>query len=128
MNETAPVRHRPDAAKARSAGGAMISRSHRALDERSLALHRLIVAKIEGNPELFERARETLGRWRTMVCAASQPYLETWERLLDEGRDACFAVMLDDSEHATALRQCSPFTGMLTERERLAFLKTWRSA
>lgn len=101
-------------------------RTHQEIDERSLALHRLIADKIRSDPALFERARGTLARWRTTVCSASQPYLAEWERLMNQGVDTCLAVAVEDSQWATALRQSSPFTGVLTNQERFAFLKTWR--
>lgn len=100
-------------------------RTHQEIDERSLALHRLIADKIKRDPALFGKARETLSRWRTMVSAASQPYLEEWDHLVKQGMDACLAVAVEDSQRAAALRQSSPFTGVLSNGERFAFLKNW---
>lgn len=100
-------------------------RTHKEIDERSLALHRLIADKIRRDPSLFKRTEGTLARWRTTVCCASQPYLEEWERLMNQGIDACLAVAIEDSPRATALRQSSPFSGVLTNQERFAFLRTW---
>jgi len=102
-------------------------RTHQALDERSLALHRLIAEKIRQNPALIERVRHTLNRWRVQVDAASQPYLKQWEALLDQGTEACLSVCLERSQNANALRQSSPFCGVLTAKERFHFLKTWQS-
>jgi hypothetical protein len=100
-------------------------RTHQEIDERSLAMHRLIADKLKRDPALFENVRATLTRWRSTVCPASQPYLNEWELLMQQGMDACLAVAVEDSQRATALRQSSPFCGVLTEPERLAFLKTW---
>lgn len=100
-------------------------RTHQEIDARSLALHRLIADKIRRDPTLFEKARGTLARWRTMVCAASQPYLEEWDHLMSLGMDACLAAAVEESQHATALRQSSPFSGILSNSERFAFLKNW---
>ena len=100
-------------------------RTHQEIDERSLAMHRLIAEKLRRDPALFENVRATLIRWRSTVCQASQPYLNEWELLIQQGMDACLAVAIEDSQRATALRQSSPFCGVLTEPERLAFLKTW---
>lgn len=100
-------------------------RTHQEIDARSLALHRLIAEKIARDPALFDRARTTLARWRIIVDRNSQPYLEEWERLMEQGREACLAVATEESEHATALRQSSPFAGVLTARERFLFLKNW---
>ena len=75
------------------------------------------------NPALFEKARLTLARWRQMACVASQPYLEEWEHLMNQGIEACLSVAVEDSQRAAALRQSSPFPGILTNRERFASLK-----
>lgn len=101
-------------------------RTHQEIDERSLALHRLIAEKIRRDPILFERVRTTLARWRRIVCPSAQTYLVEWERLANQGVDACIAVATEDSERAAALRQSSPFAGVLTNQERFAFLKEWK--
>jgi hypothetical protein len=103
-------------------------RTHQEIDERSLALHRLVADKIRHDPALFERARATLARWRTTAGPASQPYLEEWERLMNQGVEDCLAVAVDDSERATALRQSSPLSVLLTNRERFAFLENWKQS
>lgn len=100
-------------------------RTHQEIDERSLAMHRLVAEKIRQTPALFDKAKATLARWRTTVCVNSQPYLLEWERLMSLGIEACLAVAVEDSERATALRQSSPFAGLLTHQERFVFLRTW---
>jgi hypothetical protein len=101
--------------------------THQEIDQRSLALHRLVAERVMHDPALFEKARMTLARWRRTVCIASQPYLEEWERLMNKGVEACLSVAVEDSQRAAALRQSSPFSGVLTNRERFLFLKQWRS-
>jgi hypothetical protein len=101
-------------------------RTHQEIDERSLALHRLVAERITHDPALLEKVRETVARWRGTVCIASQPYLEEWECLIDQGVEACLAVAVEDSQRGAALRQSSPFSGVLTNRERFAFLRDWR--
>lgn len=100
--------------------------SHREIDQRSLALHRLVVEKIRREPVLFDNVNRTLAHWRTIVCVNSQPYLKEWEQLVNQGIDACLAAAVEDSEHADAMRQASPFCGILTNQERFAFFKEWR--
>lgn len=95
------------------------------LDRRSLDLHRLAVEKIRRDPALFEKVKATLARWRVTVSSTTQPYLAEWERLIADGMETCLAMAVEDSEHATALRKSSPFAGVLTNQERLAFLKAW---
>jgi len=103
-------------------------RSHQQIDARTLALHQEVATKLRRDRALFERARATLRRWRSTVSPASQPYLMEWERLMDQGLEATLAVALEDSEHAAALRQSSPFSAILTPRERFAFLKAWNQS
>lgn len=93
---------------------------------RTLAMHRLVVEKIKRNPELFDKARAILARWRTIVCQSTQPYLVEWEALMNEGMDVCLTFALEDSEHAADMRQSSPFSCLLTNEERLRFLADWR--
>ena len=100
-------------------------RTHQQLDERSLAMHRLVAKRIRENPELFDKARATLGRWRSTVSVGSQPYLKLWDDVMNEGIEACLDLAVENSERATALRQASPFAGILTDEERLTFLRTW---
>jgi len=100
---------------------------HEMLDQRSLAMHKLIAEKIRERPELFDHPKKTLARWRVIVDQASQPYLEVWQELFDQGVEAALAVATEDSERATALRQSSPFCGVLTEEERINFLREWKA-
>lgn len=106
----------------------MKTHSHKWLDQRSLALHRLIAEKIRNDTDLFENVKRTLARWHEIVCANSQPYLEEWQRLVDLGIEECLAVATEDSEHANAMRQASPFSGILTNEERWEFFLDWAGA
>ena len=103
-------------------------RTHSDLDQRSLAMHRLVVAKIRRDPAWFEYARRTLARWRRSGPVASQPYLERWQLAFDRGVDAALELAVEASEDAPALRQCSPFDGILSTEERLGFLKSWSTS
>lgn len=99
--------------------------SHQEIDQRSRALHCLIAEKIRQDPDLFENMKRTLAHWRKTVCTNSQPYLEEWQRLVDLGTEECLAVATEDSERANAMRQASPFCGILTNEERWEFLLEW---
>ena len=100
-------------------------RSQHSLDERSLAIHRLVVAKIEKDPHLFEQVKVTLARWRRTVSEHSQPYLVEWQGVAYRSMRECLDLAVEDSEHAVALRKSSPFAGILSESERFAFLNSW---
>ena len=101
-------------------------RSHQEIDARSLELHRLIAAKVRREPELLDRVRLTLQRWRDPGSPSrAEPYLAEWEQLMAQGLEPVLAAAIEESERAAALRQCSPFTGILSSAERFAFLKAW---
>lgn len=92
---------------------------HTRLDERSLALHRLIARKVLADPSLLDRARETLRRWQGME-GSPQLALVEWEGILNGSPDHITRFLTDRSEQATRLRQSSPFCGILLESERRA--------
>jgi hypothetical protein len=103
-------------------------RTHQQLEARSLALHRLVAEKLRREPALLEIARANLSRWRASATPNDVAYLEVWRRLVEAGVEACIAAATEDSERAAALRQASPFAGILTPAERSAFLLAWRTS
>ena len=104
-------------------------RTHQEIDARSLEMHRLVAAKMRREPELLDRVRRTLARWRHPGNPSrSEPYLAEWDRLAASGLEPLLATAVEDSERATALRQCSPFAGILSPAERFAFLKAWEES
>ena len=99
--------------------------SPRENDLKSLALHQLIVRKIEGDPVLFECVRQKLDSWRNESEWFRRPYLGKWVTALNEGVDVVLALAIEDSERGQVLRQASPFAGILSEAERTEFLISW---
>jgi hypothetical protein len=57
----------------------------------------------------------------------SEHYAAEWRALLVGPIDALTLVLVADSEQALALRQTSPFTGVLRPKERWAIWKRVRS-
>jgi hypothetical protein len=92
---------------------------HLRIDRRSLALHHAVAEKLRAHPELIEIARENLNRWYA-ASGRSQPYLDEWRQILDKPLDEVLSLMEQDSERMTALRQSSPFAGVLAPAERWA--------
>ncbi|HZU90028.1 MAG TPA: hypothetical protein VE993_12290 [Stellaceae bacterium] len=70
---------------------------HRRIDERSLAMHRLIARKV----------------------------LAEWEHILNGPADQAALFLAEPSERATRLRQSSPFCGILTDAERRALYESY---
>jgi len=106
-------------------------RTHQEIDQLNLELGRAVAEKLRRRPELLETVvARRLRRWRADVesgDASSRPYLEQWEQLAARGLEACLAQVTEESERASALRQASPFAGVLTAAERMRVLRTWRS-
>ncbi|HUE24996.1 MAG TPA: hypothetical protein VMQ86_25145 [Bryobacteraceae bacterium] len=94
-------------------------RGHQRIDQRSLALHRAIAGKLREGPTLIAIALENIERW-TRAGSRSQPYWDAWREILSRPLPETLDVMVEESEHMTALRQATPFAGVLTARERWA--------
>ncbi len=97
---------------------------HSRLDERSLALHRLVAQKALAGPALLDKARGNLRRWREANGSPSLALAE-WEQILSSPVEQVLAFLVERSERATRLRQSSPFCGILTEAERCAIYESY---
>jgi hypothetical protein len=64
-------------------------------------------------------ARANLRGWQESHGSPSLALAE-WEQILSSPVDQVVKFLVERSERATRLRQSSPFTGILTEAERLA--------
>lgn len=100
---------------------------HLRIDQRSLALHHAVAEKLRAHPELIEIARQNLTRWYA-GAGRSQPYLDEWRRILDLPLEEVLALMEQDDERMTALRQSSPFAGVLEPAERWAIYDRFEPA
>ena len=97
---------------------------HEFADRLSLALDRATARKIRENPNLIERARANLERWRMQNRDHSAPAHEEWQRILrflSPGQIAEFLV--SRTPMAARLSQSTPFAGVLTEEERQVVLR-----
>lgn len=97
---------------------------HARIEARSLAMHRAIAEKVRKHPRLLEAAVENIRRWRRRgvdVAAFAE-----WEAILERGVEETVRVLTDPSEHGARLRQSTPFTGVLTPKERRTFFEAPR--
>ncbi len=85
-------------------------------EERSLAYHRAVAERLEGQPELVERARRQVRAWRSRGQVPF--YVARWEHVLSLPVAELAAALVADTEEARALRQSTPFAGALPARER----------
>jgi len=102
-------------------------KTHEQIDERSLALARAVVEKIDRDPARrgLDKARATCRRWfRQGPSPAVREWLEILERPWEEIR----AVLLEDSQEGQRLRQSDPFCGILTATERWAIYRAHHEA
>jgi len=98
-------------------------RSHEWIDERSLALHEAVAARLEAEPQLLQVARANLERW---LAASPAAPLREWEQLLDTLPFTQLLRLLRSRDaEAARLRQSSPFAGLLTPAERQAILSRY---
>lgn len=85
---------------------------------RSLALHAAIVVRLRDDPPtVLAQARASLARMRALHPGA-QPLLDEWRLLLRRPVDALVPVLLDPAPWSRELRHVTPFTGILSARER----------
>jgi hypothetical protein len=94
-----------------------VNSDHSRLDERSLAMHQLIAAKVQAHPALLDKARENVRRWQASDGSPNLALAE-WEQILDGTVNQVAEFLAERSERATRLRESSPFAGLLTEAER----------
>jgi hypothetical protein len=100
-------------------------RSHQWIEQRSLALHEAVAAKLEAHPQLLEVARRNLERWLQQNPATD---LRAWRRILDSTPLAdVVALLRSSSEESARLRQSSPFAGLLTTEERRTIMGAYES-
>jgi len=93
-------------------------------DRRSLAFGRATAAKLLADPEaVMGKARRQLGRMQKDSDGSDRPYLDEWTQILDEGPEAAAAMLVSTSQRASDLRSCSPFAGVLTEKERWTIIR-----
>jgi hypothetical protein len=97
--------------------------THQQIEERSILLHRAVAQKIRENPGLLAAARDNLRRW--IGQGGPRPYWAEWEALLDGPLGDLLIFMVSPSEDARRLRQCSPFAGILTPRERWSIYESF---
>lgn len=96
---------------------------HRTAERRSIAYHRAIAERLVADPGVLTTVRARVARW----CETGEVhprYAHEWRTLLAHDAAEVAAAIVEESERMTALRQSSPFAGVLDARERW---QIWRS-
>lgn len=93
--------------------------SHRLQDLQSLALHEEAVRLAKENPELVQRAQDTVTRWLASGDVRSAILWREWQAILSAG---AWRKVLGRTRHAQQLRQTSPLVTVLPEEVRQRIL------
>jgi hypothetical protein len=99
---------------------------HRIIEKRSIALHELVREKLLSKPELVEDVKAYVVKL-SQVHPSSKFYFDKWLELLEGSRDFLLKKLTEDSEEMCAMRQSSPFAGILNPRERWEVYETFRA-
>jgi excisionase family DNA binding protein len=95
-------------------------RSRRAAELHSLAYHRLVAERLDEG--ILDDARRRLRRWENEQRIDPR-WASEWERILDMPPSRIARTIAADTPRARALRQSSPFAGVLTAQERRALVR-----
>jgi hypothetical protein len=100
-------------------------KTHEQIDERSLAMAREIVARIDRDPARagLAKALTTCRRWHE---ERPLPATKEWLDILDRPWEHIRKALLDESEDGKRLRQSHPFCGILTPRDRWRIYREYR--
>lgn len=96
---------------------------HRTAERRSLAYHSAIAERLVRDPSIVERASARVAGW-TASGAVHPKWSAAWSELLSRPSTEICDKLREPSEHMAALRQVTPFAGVLDARTRWAL---WRS-
>jgi hypothetical protein len=99
---------------------------HRLAEERSIALHSAIAARLRRDQAIVERARVRVAGWRRDRSVSAR-WIDAWERALALPTDELCALLVDGSERARAMRQSTPFAGVIDPRTRWHIWREVRS-
>jgi transcriptional regulator with XRE-family HTH domain len=95
-------------------------------DERSLAYHRALAAKLRKEPgPVVGKAKQTLMKL-TESQPGARPLLHRWGQWLELPTEALISRILDPGAEAREMRQVTPFAGLLAPKERARILREFR--
>ena len=101
---------------------------HDLIDRRSLALNRLVAEKIRRQPELMDFVRKNLDRTlcEPILSESCKNALREWRSIFSlKSFDEILSILVEDSYEGQRLRQSTPFTGILNQRERLEVFRRY---
>lgn len=94
-------------------------------DKRSLALHRAVVKRLGEKPELWAIPLQNIERWTDKDGGIPMPF-KIWKDILETTpREKILTLLLSRSQRATQLRSSSPFTGIISKKQRNLIFDTY---
>jgi hypothetical protein len=96
------------------------------VDERARALDAAVAEKIRADPGLIAVALSNIDRWERLR-GREAAYVEWREILLGSSPDEVVDLLLRADEETDRLRQSSPFTGILSQDERLEIFRHYET-
>jgi hypothetical protein len=97
--------------------------AHRTAERRSLAYHREIAERVLRDQRIIDSARRRVQDW-ALTASVHARYVVVWRDLLALPVELLARRLVEDSDDMRALRQVSPFSGVLEPRVRW---RIWRS-
>lgn len=101
------------------------------IDRCGLDLNRLIVEKIRQRPELMDLVREKLDRTLAdpRFPDSGKDALREWQTIFSlKSSEQILEILVEDSEEGRRRRQSTPFTGILSQREREEVFQRYKSS
>lgn len=95
---------------------------HRLAEARSIALHGVVAERLRSDPQVLASALRRVESWLRDGSVAGV-YARRWKQLLSLPTESLCAVLVEQSEEAAAMRQVTPFAGVVESRLRW---KIWR--
>lgn len=96
-------------------------------EQKSLALHRSVAAKLLADPSLRAVARQRVA-WLCARNPGGTKYYDEWATLLDGSIGKLVDAMVSPSEHGCALRQENPFVDLVDQKERARIFRETAAA
>lgn len=90
---------------------------HSVVEQRSLRYHAAIAARITRDDSILPKIRARVEEWISSGTVA-RFYADGWKEILARPLPELLTFLRDESQHARAFRQVSPFAGVLSPRER----------
>jgi len=104
---------------------------HDLIDRRSLELNRLVAEKIRQHPELMDFVRSKIDRTlsESRLSDSCKDALREWQTILSShSLNEILEILTQDSDEGQRLRQSTPFSGVLSQQERLNIFRRYEPA